>query len=61
MACRPTDKWQPLLGSSSGDTFFRQRENAQWWKRCFLCGPCRGYITRISYHYERVLRRQWEE
>jgi hypothetical protein len=23
MARRPTDKWQPLLGNSSGDTFFR--------------------------------------
>jgi hypothetical protein len=31
------------------------------WKRCFLCGPCRGYITRTGCHYERVSRRQLEE
>jgi hypothetical protein len=22
------------------------------WKRCSLCGPCRDYIMRTSYHYE---------
>jgi hypothetical protein len=38
---------QPLLGSSSADTFPR-RENKQSWKRCFLCGPYNGYVTRTS-------------
>jgi hypothetical protein len=31
------------------------------WERCFLCGPCRGYITRRSCDYERVLRWHLEE
>jgi hypothetical protein len=28
--------------------FPRQRENKQYWKRRFLCGPRRDYITRTS-------------
>jgi hypothetical protein len=26
------------------------------WERCFLCGKCRGYITRSSCDYEKVLK-----
>jgi hypothetical protein len=37
----------------------QQQKNC--WERCFLCGPCRGYITRSSCDYDRVLRRQLEE
>jgi hypothetical protein len=52
---------QLLLGNRSADTFPRQRGNTQKWKGCFLCGPCRGYITRTSCHYKISLKRQSEE
>jgi hypothetical protein len=39
-----------LLGKSSGNTMIpRQRQNMKQWKIYFLCGPCRGCITRKIY------------
>jgi hypothetical protein len=39
----------PLLGNSTINTFLQQRINRGTVGRgCILCGPCRGYITRIS-------------
>jgi hypothetical protein len=47
---------QPSLGNG-----YVTRSSVLTWKRCFPYGPCRGYITRASCHYERVLRWQLEK
>jgi hypothetical protein len=43
---------EPFLGNGSVNVFQRQRIwTQQWsyyWKRCFLLGPCRGVIRRIT-------------
>jgi hypothetical protein len=35
------------------DSCVSQQEKTRWERR-FLCGPCRGYITKTSCDYERV-------
>jgi hypothetical protein len=47
------------LHSLCGSYMTQQKKNC--WERCYLCGPCRGYLTRNSCDYKRVLRWQFEE
>jgi hypothetical protein len=53
-----TGKQRSLRGPCSS---FVTQYYYNYWKRCFLCSPYQGYITRSSCNYERVLRRQLEE
>jgi hypothetical protein len=51
-------KWCSLRSPYDSD-ITQQYKNYS--KRCFLCSPCRGYITRSSCDSERILGQQWEE
>jgi hypothetical protein len=47
--------WEEVLDIATS------RSNIGTVGRCFLWSPCRDYITRSRWDFERVLRQQWEE
>jgi hypothetical protein len=49
--CRPVARQRPRdkeLHNNIATLWPRQTHTHNRWKRCSLCGPCRGYITRVS-------------
>jgi hypothetical protein len=45
-----TEDWRSLRGPSYSHV---KQQQKNYLERCFLCGPCRGYITVSSCDYER--------